>query len=66
MPVINIEMHSVDTETKQALIKNLTKTAVDVTNIPAEKFIVFINELDSTNIGIGGLTLAEIKAVQAR
>lgn len=62
MPVINIEMHSTDTETKQALIKNLTKAAVDVTNIPAEKFIVFINELDSANIGIGGLSLAEIKA----
>lgn len=66
MPVISIEMHSTDTETKKALIKNLTKTAVDVTNIPAEKFTVFINELDSANIGIGGLTLAEIKAAQAR
>lgn len=66
MPVISVEMHSTDTETKKALIKNLTKTAVDVTNIPVEKFTVFINELDSTNIGIGGLTLAEIKAAQAR
>ncbi len=66
MPVITIDMHSIDTETKKSLIKNLTKTAVDITNIPAEKFTILINELDSTNIGIGGLTLAEIKAAQSR
>jgi 4-oxalocrotonate tautomerase len=66
MPVITIDMHSIDTEQKKALIKNLTKTAVEVTNIAAEKFTILINELDSTNIGVGGLTLAEIKAAQAR
>ncbi|QEM67521.1 4-oxalocrotonate tautomerase [Geobacter sp. FeAm09] len=66
MPVITVDLHSIATEQKKALIKNLTKTAVEVTNIPAEKFTILINELDSTNIGIGGLTLAEIKAAQAR
>ena len=66
MPVITIDMHRIDTETKKALIKNLTKTAVEITNVPAEKFTILINELDNTNIGIGGLTLAEIKAAQAR
>ncbi|ABK98680.1 4-oxalocrotonate tautomerase DmpI [Pelobacter propionicus] len=66
MPVITIDMHSTDTETKKALIKNVTKTAAETTNIPAEKFTILINELDSVNIGVGGLTLAEIKAAQAR
>lgn len=66
MPVITVDLHSIDTEQKKALIKNLTKTAVEVTNIPAEKFTILINELDSTNIGIGGQTLAELKAAQAR
>ncbi|KAB0670331.1 4-oxalocrotonate tautomerase [Oryzomonas sagensis] len=66
MPVITVDLHSIDTEQKKALIENLTKTAVEVTNIPAEKFTILINELDSTNIGIGGQTLAELKAAQAR
>lgn len=66
MPVITIDMSNTDTEQKKALIKNLTKAAVEVTNIPAEKFIVLINELDSSNIGVGGLTLAEVKAAQVR
>ncbi|GFE61952.1 4-oxalocrotonate tautomerase DmpI [Geobacter sp. AOG2] len=66
MPVITIDMGKTDVERKKALIKNLTKTAAEVTNIPAEKFTVLINELDGTNIGVGGLTLAEIKAAQAR
>lgn len=66
MPVITIDMHKTDTEQKKALIKNLTKTAAEITNIPAEKFTILINELDGTNIGIGGLTLAEVKAAQAR
>ncbi|MDR3542623.1 MAG: tautomerase family protein [Desulfosporosinus sp.] len=66
MPVITIDMHKTNTEQKKALIKNLTKTAVEITNIPAEKFTILINELDSTNIGIGGLTLAEVKAAQSR
>ena len=66
MPVITIDMHKTETETKKALIKNLTKTAVEVTNIPAEKFTILINELDTTSIGIGGLTLAEARAAQAR
>lgn len=66
MPVITVDLHSIDTEQKKALIKNLTKTAVEVTNIPAEKFTILINELDSANIGIGGQTLAELKAARAR
>ncbi len=66
MPVITIDMHHADAEQKKALIKNLTKTAAEITNIPAEKFTILINELDSANIGIGGLTLDEVKAAQAR
>lgn len=66
MPVITIEMGETDTERKKSLIENLTKTAAEVTNIPAEKFTVLIHELDSANIGVGGRTLTEIKAAQAR
>lgn len=65
MPVITIDMHSVDTEQKKALIRNLTKTAVETTKIPADRFTILINELNSDNIGCGGLTLTEMKANQA-
>lgn len=61
MPVISIAMHKTPQETRQQLITALTETAVAVTKIPAQSFIVLINEFPEENIGIGGRTLFELK-----
>jgi len=61
MPIISIAMHHTPPETRQQLISALTETAVAVTNIPAQSFIVLINELPEESIGIGGRTLLELK-----
>ena len=64
MPVINISMHKVNDQIKTDLIRKLTDTSVEVTGIPADKFTILINEMGECNIGLGGKTLKEIKAVR--
>lgn len=59
MPVLSVKMGKTEKETKKKLIEKLTATAAEVTAIPQEAFIVFIEELDGENIGIGGTPLAE-------
>lgn len=61
MPIISIAMHQTPTETRKQLISGLTETAVAVTGIPAQAFVVLINELPEESIGIGGRTLSELK-----
>jgi 4-oxalocrotonate tautomerase len=64
MPVINIDLGLGQTSEnqKQQLISRLTSDAAEITGIPAEKFITFINEFPVENIGIGVKTLKEIKS----
>jgi len=62
MPVINIALQSISTEEKKSLISALTQSAAQATRIPESKFIVLVNELPADAIGIGGLSLAEIKS----
>ena len=47
--------------TKKELIERLTKVSAEITKIPEEKFIVFIDEFPAENIGVGGKTLKEIR-----
>lgn len=61
MPVISIAMHKTPPETRKRLITALTETAATVTDIPAQSFIVLINEFPEESIGIGGRTLLELK-----
>lgn len=61
MPIISIAMHHTQPETRKQLISALTETAATVTNIPAQSFVVLINELPEESIGIGGRTLLELK-----
>lgn len=49
-----------DKENKAELVRELTAKASEVTKIPADKFIVLINELERDNIGVGGKLLSEI------
>ncbi len=60
MPVITIDIGILDKEKKAALVRELTAKASEVTQIPAEKFIVLINEMERDNIGVGGKLLSEI------
>jgi 4-oxalocrotonate tautomerase len=60
MPVITIDIGNLDKEKKANLVRELTAKASEVTQIPAEKFIVLINEMERDNIGVGGKLLSEI------
>jgi 4-oxalocrotonate tautomerase len=60
MPVITIDISTMATEKKAALVKELTAKASEVTQIPEEKFIVLINEMPRENIGVGGKLLSDI------
>lgn len=62
MPVISIALQPISTEEKKTLISALTQSAAQATRIPEDKFIVLVNELPADAIGIGGRTLAQIKA----
>ena len=61
MPVITVDIGILETSEKKAeLVKALTTAASTATNIPADKFIVLINELERDNIGVGGRLLSDI------
>lgn len=60
MPIITITMRKTTPETKKELIEKLTATAVEITKIPDHHFVFSINELDDTNLGIGGKTIEQI------
>jgi len=60
MPVITIDIGNLSKEKKAGLVKEITVKASEVTQIPADKFIVLINEMERDNIGIGGKLLSEI------
>ena len=62
MPVITVAIHSIDQEQKTRLIRELTETAVKITNVPADKYVVFIDEYKNESIGLAGKTRAEIIA----
>jgi 4-oxalocrotonate tautomerase len=60
MPIITITMRKTAPETKKQLIEKITATAVEITSIPDHHFVFSINELDDTNLGIGGKTIEDI------
>jgi 4-oxalocrotonate tautomerase len=60
MPIVTITMRKTTPETKKELIEKLTATAVQITRIPDHHFVFSINELDDTNLGIGGKTIGDM------
>uniref|UniRef100_A9AB31 4-oxalocrotonate tautomerase n=1 Tax=Methanococcus maripaludis (strain C6 / ATCC BAA-1332) TaxID=444158 RepID=A9AB31_METM6 len=62
MPVITIEAGSTSKEQKEKLIKEFTKSASEIIGIPEEKFVVLIKENSDENIGVGGISLSELKS----
>ncbi len=61
MPVIKVEITHRTKEKKKEIIEKLTQTMFEITNIPAESFVVYINEYDHDSIGVGGIPLSERK-----
>ena len=59
MPVITVQLTHQSKEKKKEIIEGLTKTMVEVTNIPAQSFTVIIDEHDPDNIGVAGVPLSE-------
>ncbi len=64
MPVINIDIGLGQTteDQKKQLISRITCDAAEITGMPAQNFITFINEFPLENIGIGPKTVKDIKA----
>ena len=61
MPYISVESGALTSEQKKELIEQLTDTAAEITNIPAQFFTITIKELPDENFGIGGKSIGEIK-----
>ena len=64
MPIMTFEGGILPQEKKKELIARLTEAAAAVMGIPEGKFIVLVRELEDGNIGVGGKTLAEVKAAR--
>lgn len=61
MPVIQMIMGKTTEEQKKQLIEKLTKDAIEITRIPEQFFIMQIHELENVNMGVGGVTVEELK-----
>jgi 4-oxalocrotonate tautomerase len=62
MPVITVAIHPISQDEKSQLIRKLTDVAVEITRVPADKYVIFIDEYDNGSIGLAGKTRAEIVA----
>jgi 4-oxalocrotonate tautomerase len=64
MPIISIDLGigQTDEAQRKQLISRLTSDASEIIGLPAESFITFIKEFPLENIGIGGVTVKELKA----
>jgi len=61
MPLITFETAPLSEEIKAELIIKLTNLSSEITGIPKESFMLLIRELPDQNIGVGGITVKEIK-----
>jgi len=59
MPYISLEIGKLTVEQKEALIKAYTEATVEIAKVPPEAVLMFINEHELENIGLGGISLAE-------
>jgi 4-oxalocrotonate tautomerase len=59
MPVITIDLWPVSHEVRVELIRNLTKTASEITRLPEAAFFVYVREYPTDAIGVGGTPLSQ-------
>jgi 4-oxalocrotonate tautomerase len=62
MPSITIQLWKISAEKKKALIEKVSQAAAGVTEIPVDKFLMYIEEYETDSIGVGGKTLTEFMA----
>ena len=60
MPIITLTITPQSVECKRTLAESLTKVAAEATNIPADKFIVVIDENARESIAVGGKLLSDM------
>ena len=65
MPGITLNAGRLPKEKRVELIRELSATASRVMGIPVGFFTVYIQEFDDDCIGVGGETLAEVRAKRA-
>ena len=59
MPVFTIEAGALNKEQKEALAREMTRTAAGILNLPEEAFITLMKENSYDNIAAGGRLLSE-------
>lgn len=59
MPVITLDGPFLSAEKKEKLVKEFTKLASEITNIPIDAFVVFIKENPYENMSQGGILISE-------
>jgi 4-oxalocrotonate tautomerase len=59
MPIITVIITPLEVECKRRLAEALTSAAAEIMNIPAEKFIVIVDEHERESIALGGKLLSD-------
>ena len=59
MPLIAFEGPTMSKEQKALLVKEFTKDASEILNMPAETIIISIRENNPDNVGVGGILLSD-------
>ena len=59
MPVITVEAGILTKEQKEALARELTKSASDIMKLPPEVFITLLKENPYDNVAMGGKLVSE-------
>jgi 4-oxalocrotonate tautomerase len=59
MPIITVTITPQEVECKRCLAEALTKAAAEITKVPADKFIVIIDENARESIAVGGKLLSD-------
>jgi len=61
MPLITMKIAELPKEKKAALTHEMTKVASEITGIPENAFMMFVEEYPTENIAVGGSLLSERK-----
>lgn len=62
MPVITMEAATLSLEQKRQLVAEFTESAARITGLAPASIYVFLKENSLENIGVGGQTLADMRA----
>jgi 4-oxalocrotonate tautomerase len=61
MPVIIVESNPIKIEKKRKLVKEMTKIASEIYELPKETVTILIRELEREDIGVGGKLLKDLE-----